>query len=81
MSGDFYWLNEPQQWREAQGKVEVLTNGNTDERCLYRSRWPALSISFSTSRLELLGEARLLAALKDTARAISHALGYKEETA
>lgn len=41
----------------------------------------AVSISLSTSRLELLGEARLLAALKNTARAISQELGYEEKTA
>lgn len=41
----------------------------------------AVSISLSTSRLELLGETRLLAALKNTARAISQELGYEEKTA
>ncbi len=41
----------------------------------------AVSISLSTSRLELLGEARLLAALKHTAGAISQELGYEEKTA
>jgi len=36
MSGDFYWLNEPQQWRDTQGKIEVLTDGNTD---FWRKTW------------------------------------------
>lgn len=39
----------------------------------------AVSISLSTSRLELLGEQRLLDALKNTAAAISTELGYTPE--
>ncbi|UXY09700.1 IclR family transcriptional regulator [Kosakonia sp. ML.JS2a] len=39
----------------------------------------AVSISLSTSRLELLGEARLLAALQNTAKEISQELGYEAE--
>ncbi|MGG7445392.1 IclR family transcriptional regulator [Kosakonia oryzendophytica] len=39
----------------------------------------AVSISLSTSRLELLGEARLLAALQNTAKEISQELGYEVE--
>lgn len=36
MSNDFYWINEPQQWCETEGKIDVITDGHTD---FWRETW------------------------------------------